>query len=156
MPPAGAAGIEGASITLGLGASRHVERRCPPPMPGRYRKAQADAGWAAQQHFLSKVIGCGIAPRTVVAGGGRSGGGVHNGEAGGGDPSRREFDARYGRRPAITPRPRRRGYFAAAREGEVRRGSAPTGAAATAPSRDPPLSRVRRPAAPAPRGGHRS
>jgi carboxymethylenebutenolidase len=25
-------------------------------MPGRYRKPQADAGWAAQQHFLSKVF----------------------------------------------------------------------------------------------------
>jgi hypothetical protein len=25
-------------------------------MPGRYRKPQADAGWAAQQRFLAEVL----------------------------------------------------------------------------------------------------
>ncbi|MFM1813983.1 MAG: hypothetical protein RLZ98_678 [Pseudomonadota bacterium] len=29
-------------------------------MPGRYRKAQAEAGWAAQQRFLTKVLGGGF------------------------------------------------------------------------------------------------
>jgi carboxymethylenebutenolidase len=35
-------------------------------MPGRYRKAQADAGWAAQQHFLSKVFAGGYDPKRVI------------------------------------------------------------------------------------------
>jgi hypothetical protein len=29
-------------------------------MPGRYRKAQAEAGWAAQQRFLAKVFAGGF------------------------------------------------------------------------------------------------
>jgi len=29
-------------------------------MPGRYRKVQADAGWAAQQRFLLEVFGRGF------------------------------------------------------------------------------------------------
>jgi len=32
-------------------------------MPGRYRKPQADAGWAAQQRFLSKVFAGGYDPK---------------------------------------------------------------------------------------------
>ncbi len=34
-------------------------------MPGRYRKAQADAGWAAQQSFLEKVFSGGYAADAV-------------------------------------------------------------------------------------------
>jgi carboxymethylenebutenolidase len=34
-------------------------------MPGRYRKPQADAGWAAQQRFLSKVFAGGYDPTRV-------------------------------------------------------------------------------------------
>jgi carboxymethylenebutenolidase len=34
-------------------------------MPGRYRKQQADAGWAAQQHFLAEVFAGGYDSRTV-------------------------------------------------------------------------------------------
>jgi carboxymethylenebutenolidase len=34
-------------------------------MPGRYRKAQADAGWAAQQRFLSEAFGRGFDPKAV-------------------------------------------------------------------------------------------
>ncbi len=34
-------------------------------MPGRYRKPQADAGWAAQQRFLSKVFAGGHDPKRV-------------------------------------------------------------------------------------------
>jgi carboxymethylenebutenolidase len=34
-------------------------------MPGRYRKPQADAGWAAQQRFLSKVFADGYCPERV-------------------------------------------------------------------------------------------
>jgi carboxymethylenebutenolidase len=34
-------------------------------MPGRYRKAQADAGWAAQQRFLSEVFGRGFDAKAV-------------------------------------------------------------------------------------------
>jgi len=34
-------------------------------MPGRYRKPQADAGWAAQQRFLSKVFARGYDPNRV-------------------------------------------------------------------------------------------
>ena len=34
-------------------------------MPGRYRKPQADAGWAAQQRFLSKVFAGGYDPGRV-------------------------------------------------------------------------------------------
>jgi carboxymethylenebutenolidase len=34
-------------------------------MPGRYRKAQADAAWAAQQHFLSEVFAGGFDPERV-------------------------------------------------------------------------------------------
>ena len=34
-------------------------------MPGRYRKPQADAGWAAQQRFLTEVFGGGYDPKTV-------------------------------------------------------------------------------------------
>ena len=34
-------------------------------MPGRYRKAEAEAGWAAQQRFLSTVFGGGDAGDTV-------------------------------------------------------------------------------------------
>ena len=34
-------------------------------MPGRYRKPQADAGWAAQQRFLSKVFAGGYDPKRV-------------------------------------------------------------------------------------------
>ena len=34
-------------------------------MPGRYRKAQADAGWAAQQRFLSDVFSGGYNPGTI-------------------------------------------------------------------------------------------
>jgi carboxymethylenebutenolidase len=34
-------------------------------MPGRYRKAQADAAWAAQQSFLSEVFGRGFDGKTV-------------------------------------------------------------------------------------------
>ena len=35
-------------------------------MPGRYRKPQADAGWAAQQRFLSKVFAGGYDPRRAT------------------------------------------------------------------------------------------
>ena len=34
-------------------------------MPGRYRKAQAEAGWAAQQRFLSKVFAGGFETKRV-------------------------------------------------------------------------------------------
>src|SRR6266436_210021 len=34
-------------------------------MPGRYRKPQADAGWAAQQRFLAKVFTGGYDPKRV-------------------------------------------------------------------------------------------
>jgi carboxymethylenebutenolidase len=34
-------------------------------MPGRYRKAEAQAGWAAQQRFLADVFGGGYAGKTV-------------------------------------------------------------------------------------------
>jgi carboxymethylenebutenolidase len=34
-------------------------------MPGRYRKAEAEAGWAAQQRFLSEVFGGGYDGKTV-------------------------------------------------------------------------------------------
>jgi carboxymethylenebutenolidase len=34
-------------------------------MPGRYRKAQADAGWAAQQRFLTEVFSGGYDGKTV-------------------------------------------------------------------------------------------
>jgi carboxymethylenebutenolidase len=34
-------------------------------MPGRYRKPQADAGWAAQQKFLSEVFGAGYDSKTI-------------------------------------------------------------------------------------------
>jgi carboxymethylenebutenolidase len=34
-------------------------------MPGRYRKPQADAGWAAQQHFLKEIFGGGGDRRTT-------------------------------------------------------------------------------------------
>src|SRR5215813_11923847 len=34
-------------------------------MPGRYRKPQADAGWAAQQRFLTEVFGGGYDPATI-------------------------------------------------------------------------------------------
>jgi carboxymethylenebutenolidase len=34
-------------------------------MPGRYRKTQAEAGWAAQQRFLTDVFGGGYAHETV-------------------------------------------------------------------------------------------
>jgi hypothetical protein len=34
-------------------------------MPGRYRKAQAEAGWAAQQRFLAAVFGGGFAGDNV-------------------------------------------------------------------------------------------
>jgi carboxymethylenebutenolidase len=34
-------------------------------MPGRYRKPQADAGWAAQQRFLAKVFAGGYDPKRV-------------------------------------------------------------------------------------------
>jgi carboxymethylenebutenolidase len=34
-------------------------------MPGRYRKPQADAGWAAQQRFLTKVFTSGYDPQRV-------------------------------------------------------------------------------------------
>jgi carboxymethylenebutenolidase len=34
-------------------------------MPGRYRKPQADAAWAAQQHFLSEVFAGSFAPERV-------------------------------------------------------------------------------------------
>jgi carboxymethylenebutenolidase len=34
-------------------------------MPGRYRKAEAQAGWAAQQRFLADVFGGGFAGKTV-------------------------------------------------------------------------------------------
>jgi carboxymethylenebutenolidase len=34
-------------------------------MPGRYRKPQADAGWAAQQRFLSEVFAGGYDPKRV-------------------------------------------------------------------------------------------
>jgi carboxymethylenebutenolidase len=34
-------------------------------MPGRYRKAEAQAGWAAQQRFLGEVFGGGYANKTV-------------------------------------------------------------------------------------------
>jgi carboxymethylenebutenolidase len=34
-------------------------------MPGRYRKAEAQAGWAAQQRFLGEVFGGGYADKTV-------------------------------------------------------------------------------------------
>jgi hypothetical protein len=34
-------------------------------MPGRYRKAEAQAGWAAQQRFLADVFGGGHATKTV-------------------------------------------------------------------------------------------
>jgi carboxymethylenebutenolidase len=34
-------------------------------MPGRYRKAEAEAGWAAQQRFLSEVFGGGYADKSV-------------------------------------------------------------------------------------------
>jgi carboxymethylenebutenolidase len=34
-------------------------------MPGRYRKPQADAGWAAQQRFLSKVVAGGYDSKRV-------------------------------------------------------------------------------------------
>jgi carboxymethylenebutenolidase len=35
-------------------------------MPGRYRKREADAGWAAQQQFLSKVFTGGYDPKRVL------------------------------------------------------------------------------------------
>ena len=34
-------------------------------MPGRYRKPQAEAGWAAQQRFLTEVFGGGYDAKTV-------------------------------------------------------------------------------------------
>jgi carboxymethylenebutenolidase len=34
-------------------------------MPGRYRKQQAEAGWAAQQHFLSEVFAGAYEPKRV-------------------------------------------------------------------------------------------
>jgi len=34
-------------------------------MPGRYRKPQAEAGWAAQQRFLSKVFAGGFEAKRV-------------------------------------------------------------------------------------------
>jgi hypothetical protein len=34
-------------------------------MPGRYRKAQAEAGWAAQQRFLAKVFAGGFEAKRV-------------------------------------------------------------------------------------------
>ena len=34
-------------------------------MPGRYRKAEAQAGWAAQQRFLTDVFAGGYATKTV-------------------------------------------------------------------------------------------
>jgi carboxymethylenebutenolidase len=34
-------------------------------MPGRYRKAQAEAGWAAQQRFLSEVFAGNYDPKRV-------------------------------------------------------------------------------------------
>jgi carboxymethylenebutenolidase len=34
-------------------------------MPGRYRKPQADAGWAAQQQFLTEVFGGGYDSATI-------------------------------------------------------------------------------------------
>ena len=34
-------------------------------MPGRYRKPQADAGWAAQQRFLTEVFGGGYDSATI-------------------------------------------------------------------------------------------
>jgi hypothetical protein len=34
-------------------------------MPGRYRKPQADAGWAAQQRFLSEVFAGAYEPKRV-------------------------------------------------------------------------------------------
>ena len=34
-------------------------------MPGRYRKSQADAGWAAQQRFLTEVFGGGYDSATI-------------------------------------------------------------------------------------------
>jgi carboxymethylenebutenolidase len=34
-------------------------------MPGRYRKPQADAGWAAQQRFLTEIFTGGYDPQTV-------------------------------------------------------------------------------------------
>jgi hypothetical protein len=34
-------------------------------MPGRYRKAEAEAGWAAQQRFLADVFGGGYGTKTV-------------------------------------------------------------------------------------------
>jgi carboxymethylenebutenolidase len=34
-------------------------------MPGRYRKREAEAGWAAQQKFLSNVFGGGYDPATI-------------------------------------------------------------------------------------------
>ncbi len=37
-------------------------------MPGRYRKPQADAGWAAQQQFLTEVFGGGYRPRQRCVG----------------------------------------------------------------------------------------
>jgi carboxymethylenebutenolidase len=35
-------------------------------MPGRYRKREADAGWAAQQQFLSAVFSGGYDPKRVL------------------------------------------------------------------------------------------
>jgi hypothetical protein len=46
--------------TGNLGRHRHHIGAYRPSMPGRYRKPQADAAWAAQQRFLSEIFGGGF------------------------------------------------------------------------------------------------